>query len=78
LDSGELLDPENIKVDDSLKFNDYSREKFIADFKVESDLVFAFQDYVNLRTKSQITFVAYHEEVKQYIKAALVQQVIEI
>jgi len=129
LDSGELLDPENIKVDDSLKFTTpkgkivyggggiipdvfvpidnsmqnetlsflrrrgffgnfvfeqleqdrhlydaYNRESFIDTFKVESDLVFAFQDYVNLRTNSKITFVAYHEEVKQYIKAALADQ----
>tara|TARA_R110002094_G_scaffold7482_3_gene16750 strand:+ start:867 stop:1067 length:201 start_codon:yes stop_codon:yes gene_type:complete len=37
-------------------------------------LVFAFQDYLNVRTDSKITFVAYHDEVKQYIKAALADQ----
>ncbi len=129
LDSGELLDPEKIKVDDSLKFttpegkvvyggggiipdvfvpidnsmqnetlsfllrrgffgnfvfeelekdrhlydND-SRQDFIDSFEVGSDLVFAFQDYLNLRTESKVTFVAYHEEVKQYIKATLANQ----
>lgn len=129
LDSGELLDPEKIKVDDSLKFttpegkvvyggggiipdvfvpidnsmqnetlsfllrrgffgnfvfeelekdrhlydND-SRQDFIDSFEVGSDLVFAFQDYLNLRTESKVTFVAYHEEVKQYIKATLADQ----
>lgn len=129
LDSGELLDPEKIKVDDSLKFttpegkivyggggiipdvfvpidnsmqnetltflkrrgffgnfvfeqleqdrhlyDDYNRQNFIDSFEVGSDLVFAFQDYLNLRTESKITFVAYHEEVKQYIKATLADQ----
>ncbi len=37
-------------------------------------MVFAFQDYLNVRTDSKITFVAYHDEVKQYIKAALADQ----
>lgn len=129
LDSGELLDPENIQVDDSLKFttpggkivyggggiipdvfvpidssmqnetlsflqrrgffgnfvfeelekdrhafDDISRQDFIDVFDVGDDLVFAFQDYLNLRTDSKITFVAYHDEVKQYIKATLADQ----
>jgi len=129
LDSGELLDSENIKVDDSLKFttpkgkivyggggiipdvfvpidnsmqnetlsfllrrgffgnfvfeelekdrhlyDNTSRQDFIDAYEVEDDLVFAFQDYLNLRTDSKITFVAYHEEVKQYIKATLADQ----
>ena len=129
LDSGELLDPEKIKVDDSLKFktpagkivyggggiipdvfvpidgsmqnetlsfllrrgffgnfvfeelekdrhayNDIAREDFIKSFEVNDDLVFAFQDYLNLRADSKVTFVAYHDEVKQYIKATLADQ----
>ncbi|MDG1729024.1 MAG: S41 family peptidase [Algibacter sp.] len=129
LDSGELLDPEKIKVDDSLKFttpkgkivyggggiipdvfvpidnsmqnetlsfllrrgffgnfvfeelekdrhlyDGATRQDFIDAFEVGSDLVFAFQDYLNLRTESKVTFVAYHEEVKQYIKATLADQ----
>ena len=129
LDSGELLDPEKIKVDDSLKFttpegkivyggggiipdvfvpidnsmqnetlsflkrrgffgnfvfeelekdrhlyDNASRQDFIDSFEVGDDLVFAFQDYLNLRTESKVTFVAYHVEVKQYIKATLADQ----
>jgi carboxyl-terminal processing protease len=129
LDSGELLDPEKIQVDDSLKFktpggkivyggggiipdvfvpidssmqnetlsflqrrgffgnfvfeqlemdrhlyDDFERQDFIDSFEVGDDLVFAFQDYLNLRTESKVTFVAYHEEVKQYIKATLADQ----
>ncbi|MGB5417685.1 S41 family peptidase [Algibacter sp.] len=133
LNSGELLDSENIKVDDSLKFktpggkivyggggiipdvfvpidnsmqnetlsfllrrgyfgnfvfeqleqdrhlyDDYNRQNFIDSFKVGDDLVFAFQDYINLRTESKVTFVAYHDEVKQYIKATLADQLFGI
>ena len=129
LDRGELLDPDKIEVDDSLKFttpggkivyggggiipdvfvpldrsmqnetlsflqrrgffgnfvfeelekdrhvyDDISRESFINTFNVSDDLVFAFQDYLNRRTESRVTFVAYHDEVKQYIKATLADQ----
>lgn len=129
LDTGELLDPEKIKVDDSLKFitpagktvyggggiipdvfvpidtsmqnetlsfllrrgyfgnfifeelekdrhayDNIPRQEFIDTFVVSDDLVFAFQDYLNLRADSKVTFVAYHNEVKQYIKATLADQ----
>ena len=129
LDRGELLDPDKIQVDDSLKFttpggkivyggggiipdvfvpidnsmqnetlsyllrrgffgnfvfeelekdrhayDDISRQEFIDNFNVSDDLVFAFQDYLNLRAESKVTFVAYHDEVKQYIKATLADQ----
>ncbi len=129
LESGELLDPEKIKVADSLKFttpegkvvyggggiipdvfvpidnsmhnetltflqrrgfigyfvfeelekdrhvyDGISRRNFIDSYEVGEDLVFAFQDYLNVRTDSKITFVAYHNEVKQYIKATLADQ----
>lgn len=127
--SGELLDPEKIEVDDSLKFttpegkivyggggiipdvfvpidnsmqnetlsflqrrgffgnfvfeelekdrhayDEMSRQDFIDAFEVSEALVYAFQDYLNLRTDSKVTFVAYHDEVKQYIKATLADQ----
>lgn len=129
LESGELLDPDKIKVADSLKYttpagkivyggggiipdvfvpidnsmhnetltflqrrgflgyfvfeelekdrhlyDGISRQDFIDNYEVGEDLVFAFQDYLNVRTGSKITFVAYHEEVKQYIKATLADQ----
>ena len=129
LESGELLDPEKIKVADSLKFttpkgkivyggggiipdifvpldnsmqnetltflqrrgfigyfifeelekdrhlyDGMSRQEFINDFEVSDDFVLAFQKYLNIRTESHITFVAYHNEVKQYIKATLADQ----
>tara|TARA_R110002050_G_scaffold57866_7_gene130243 strand:- start:32103 stop:33695 length:1593 start_codon:yes stop_codon:yes gene_type:complete len=51
-----------------------TKQDFIDSFEIEDDMVFAFQDYINVRTSSKITFVAYHEEVKQYLKATLADQ----
>lgn len=55
-------------------YDDISREEFINNFEVSDDFVMSFQDYLNLRTSSNITFVAYYDEVKQYIKATLADQ----
>lgn len=59
---------------DRSAYSDISREDFIKNFEVNDSLVFRFQDWVNLRTDTKITFVAYHDEVKQYLKAALADQ----
>lgn len=129
LDSGELLDPEKMKVADSLKFvtpagkivyggggiipdvfvpidksmynetltflerrgfigyfvfeelekdrhiyDGISRQDFIDNFQVHDDMVTSFQDYLNVRTDSDITFVAYYDEIRQYLKATLADQ----
>ncbi len=129
MESGELLDPDKIKVADSLKYktpkgkivyggggiipdvfvpidngmqnetlsllqrrgfigyfvfeelekdrkiyNGITRQDFIDNFEVSEAMVYAFQEYLNIRPESNITFVAYHEEVKQYIKATLADQ----
>ncbi len=129
LDRGELLDPEKIEVNDSLKFTTpkgkivyggggiipdvfvpidtstknetlsyllnrgffsyfvfeeldkdrsayegISKQDFIDNFIVSDDIVVRFQDYLNIRSEHNITFVAYHKTVKQYIKATLAEQ----
>lgn len=129
MESGELLDPEKIKVHDSLKFTTpggkivyggggiipdvfvpvdksmqnetltyiqhrgyvanyafelldkdrkafegMSKPDFVDNFEVTDYMVFKFQEYLNARTGSNVTFVAYNEEVKQYIKATLADQ----
>lgn len=129
MESGELLDPEKIKVHDSLKFKtpggkivyggggiipdvfvpvdntmhnetlmyiqnrgyvanfafemldkdrrayeSMPKQDFIENFDVTDEMVFRFQEYLNARTGSKITFVAYNEEVKLYIKATLADQ----
>jgi len=55
-------------------FAAYKRKTFIDEFEVTDDMVVEFQDYLNVRTGSNITFVAYHDEVKQYLKATFADQ----
>ncbi|TYA52409.1 S41 family peptidase [Formosa maritima] len=55
-------------------FDGISRKEFINDFQFNDDMVLDFQNYLNEKTKANITFVAYNEEVKQYIKATLADQ----
>ncbi len=55
-------------------YDDFSRKDFINNFEVTDDFVVAFQDYLNSKTNANITFVAYNDEVKQYIKATLASQ----
>lgn len=132
LDSGELLNPEHIKVNDSLKFktpegkivyggggiipdifvpmdtgmqnetiahilrlgiiNNFVFEEldkdrkyyhgvtaqdFIKNFEVSDDIVVRFQEFLNKRSRYKVTFVAYNDEVKLYIKAALGEQLFD-
>ena len=55
-------------------YDGISRRDFIDSFEVGDELVVKFQDYVNTQTRQKITFVAYHDEVKQYLKATLANQ----
>ncbi len=59
---------------DRNQYSDISRRDFIDSFEVTDDMVVAFQNYLNPRADSNITFVAYNEEVKQYIKASYANQ----
>ncbi|MDW5289329.1 S41 family peptidase [Formosa sp. PL04] len=55
-------------------FDDYSRQDFIENFETSDDLVAKFQEYLNIRTQSSINFASYQDEVKQYIKATIADQ----
>ncbi|MEP1490472.1 MAG: S41 family peptidase [Algibacter sp.] len=59
---------------DRTQYSNISKRDFIDSFEVTDDFVLKFQEYLNARTPSQITFVAYHLEVKQYLKATLADQ----
>ena len=59
---------------DRKKYKGISREEFIDNFEVSEAMVYDFQEYLNLRTESKLTFVAYHDQVKQYLKATLADQ----
>ncbi|GAA4235094.1 S41 family peptidase [Postechiella marina] len=64
---------EELEKDRSI-YSNFSKRDFIDNFKITDDFVLKFQEYLNIRTTSQITFVAYHDEVKQYLKATLADQ----
>ena len=55
-------------------YKNMTKQDFIDNFQIGDDLVFAFEDFINAKSESKITFVAYHEEVKQYLKASLSDQ----
>lgn len=55
-------------------YSDITRQDFIDVYEVPEKMVYDFQEYLNKRTESKITFVAYHDEVKQYLKATLADQ----
>ena len=64
---------EELEKDRSL-YQQYSREEFVDDFVVSNELASGFQEFINRRLETKITFVAYHDEIKQYIKAFLAEQ----
>lgn len=55
-------------------YDGITRREFIETFEIDDSMVIKFQDYVNTQTRSKVTFVAYHDEVKQYLKASLADQ----
>lgn len=59
---------------DRLAFDGVTKKDFIDNFEVSDDVVVRFQGYVSEKEQVQITFVAYHSEIKQLIKATLAQQ----
>lgn len=55
-------------------YTGFARQDFIDNYYVDDALVMEFQDYLNIRSDSKVTFVAYYDEVKQYIKATFADQ----
>lgn len=51
-----------------------SKRDFIDNFNVSDDIVVRFQDFVNRKERTNITFVAYNDEIKRLIKATLARQ----
>jgi len=55
-------------------FLDITKEGFIENYEVSDEMLNRFNDYYNARARYKITFVAYADEVKLYIKAKLAEQ----
>jgi len=49
-------------------------QEFIQSFYISDDVVLNFQKYINLKENTNLTFVAYHNQIKLMIKSALGEQ----
>ncbi|MDY2585958.1 S41 family peptidase [Winogradskyella aquimaris] len=67
---------EELDKDRSL-YEDIAKYDFINNFEVSDDIVMGFQDYVNRKEGTNITFVAYNDEIKRLIKATLARQLFD-
>ncbi|SDB59473.1 carboxyl-terminal processing protease [Flavobacteriaceae bacterium MAR_2010_188] len=55
-------------------YKDVALDDFIENFTISDNIILRFQDYINEREGTKITFVAYHDEIRLLIKAALARQ----
>jgi len=55
-------------------YDNVSASDFIVDFNVSDDIVEKFQDFLNLKERTNISFVDYHDQMKMLIKAELASQ----
>jgi len=55
-------------------YKNMSKEDFFNNFKITDEVVKSFEDFLKIKTRSNIVFVAYKEEVKHYLKATLAEQ----
>jgi carboxyl-terminal processing protease len=62
---------------DRATYTHVSKYDFINNFEVSDDIVVRFQDYVNRVEDTNITFVAYNDEIRQLIKATLARQLFD-
>lgn len=58
-------------------YQDVTKYDFINNFEVSDDIVVRFQNYVNLKEGTNITFVAYNDEIRRLIKATLARQLFD-
>ncbi|WP_027879545.1 S41 family peptidase [Mesoflavibacter zeaxanthinifaciens] len=55
-------------------YSSISRQDFFDDYLVEDNMIKGFEEYLKIKTRSNIVFVAYREEVKHYLKATIAEQ----
>nr|WP_321229071.1 S41 family peptidase [uncultured Psychroserpens sp.] len=55
-------------------YKDVTSDDFVANFEVSDDIVIKFQDFVNAKENTNLTFVAYHDQMRRLIKSELAQQ----
>ncbi|MEM9681543.1 MAG: peptidase S41, partial [Bacteroidota bacterium] len=62
---------------DRTVYDGITKKDFIDNFEVSDDIAVRFQDYVNDKERTNITFVAYNNEIKRLIKATLARQLFD-
>lgn len=55
-------------------FKGMTQDQFIRDFVVTDEVVDRFQEYLNLKVRYKIPFVAYYDEVRLHLKSNLAEQ----
>lgn len=58
-------------------YDGVTAKDFLDNFEVSDDVVLKFQDFLNLKERSNVTFVAYHDQMKRMIKSALAEQLFD-
>ena len=46
-------------------------EEFVQNFYIADDVIINFQEYLNLKEETNLTFVAYHDQIRRMIKSEL-------
>ena len=59
---------------DRAVYDNVSTSDFIETFSVGDDIVEKFQDFLNLKERTNISFVNYNDQMKMLIKAELASQ----
>ncbi|MCA0131060.1 S41 family peptidase [Winogradskyella alexanderae] len=62
---------------DRRRYQDYTKYDFINNFEVNDEMALRFKDYVNFKEDSNVSFVAYRDEIKRLIKATLGRQLFD-
>ncbi|MCP4054745.1 MAG: S41 family peptidase [Mesoflavibacter sp.] len=55
-------------------YSSISRQDFFDNYLVEDNMIKDFEEYLKIKTRSNIVFVAYRDEVKHYLKATIAEQ----
>ncbi|NNF85406.1 MAG: S41 family peptidase [Winogradskyella sp.] len=62
---------------DRALYEDFTKQDFIDNFKVSDELSQRFEDFVNEKERTNITFVAYDPEIRRLIKATMARQLFD-
>jgi len=59
---------------DRSAYENVTSKDFVENFEISDDIIVRFQDFVNFKERTNLTFVAYHDQMKRLIKSELGQQ----